>query len=361
MSLPDYRASPDRVQAPEALKPTIYIGTYQPRTSVFNQEIESWGVKTASGKPLTAEGIENLIGVKRRFVAQADETPLAMGLSAVDKLGINFADVVLFSTSFPTGQDLATEVSETFGLGTKPGGRINIHMACSGFVAGLSYLHQEQERLQGARILMINSERYHPFIKDLRDDDALTVDPGLCQTIFSDYATAMTFTLGEDLSILGVRSEFDFKPEENNFIRMPIAWENLDDGGIHMVKDVPPSLTGKIYQDGHNVFKTMIRKVPRMVEDLVGEIGIPFSDVSAVLTHQGSLRMTTGISEKLHPDLSHVRFDQEDGNVSSAAIPRLMKREIDEGRLFGGDTLVLAGFGGGLMASTAVIRLGKVA
>jgi len=360
MSLPDYRTSLDILQAPEALKPTIYISTYQPRRSVFNEEIESWGVKTASGKHLTAQGIEDLIGVKRRFVAQSDETPLMMGLSAVEKLGIQSADIILFSTSFPTGQDLATEVSETFGLGTKPGGRINVHMACSGFVAGLSYLYQEQGRLQGARVLMVNSEKYHPFMKNLRDEDALQVDPGLCATIFSDYATALTFTLGEDLSILGVKNEFNFSAEENSFIKMPIEWDNLDDGGVHMVKDVPASTTGKIYQDGHNVFKTMLKKIPRLVEGLVVDAGLPFSDISAVLTHQGSLRMTTGIAEKLNPELARVRFDQEDGNVSSAAIPRLMKREIDEGRLFGGDTLVLAGFGGGLMASTAVVKLGRV-
>lgn len=360
MSFPDLPKRNNGASEIEKKSPSLSIGLYRPEYALTNEEIESWGVTTSSGKPLTAASIEDLIGVKKRYVANDSETPLRMGLEAAygAVCGKPRADVLLVSTSFPTGEDLASRINSEFGLGVDQGERVNIHMACSGFAAGLAYLYERRLDLNGARVLFVSTEKYSPHLQDLRDKDALKIDPWLSQTIFSDMASATAFTLGQDLKILSSGSRFDFTDQENRYIGMPIDYEKLQDGGACIVKDVPTSPTGKIYQDGPHVFKTMVRQIPPLVSKVLMDAGMTYADIAAILTHQGSKRMTDGIENNLPGDNSHIRRDQEDGNASSVAIPRLLKREIDEGRLFAGERIVMAGFGAGLMASASVVELG---
>lgn len=360
MSFPDV---PQRnIVLPETEKkaPSLSIGLYRPKYSLTNEEIESWGVTTSSGKPLTAASIEDLIGIKQRYVADDSETALKMGLEAAygAVCGKPRADVLMVSTSFPTGQDLASRINNEFGLGVDKGERVNIHMACSGFAAGLAYLHERRLDLNGARVLFVSTEKYSPYLQDLREQDALKIDPWLSQTIFSDMASAVAFTLGQDLKILSTGSRFDFTNQENNYIGMPIDYEKLRDGGSCIVKDVPTSPTGKIYQDGPHVFKTMVRQIPPLVSKVLMDAGMTYADIAAIMTHQGSKRMTDGIESNLPDANPRIRRDQEDGNASSVAIPRLLKREIDENRIFAGEKIVMAGFGAGLMASASVVELG---
>lgn len=360
MSPPDYRPSnrpAQEVAEIEQKKPSLRLGTYQPRAALSNEEIESWGVKKPSGEVLTAAGIEGLIGVKRRFVADESETPLFMGLEAVKATGQYSADVLLVSTSFPTGEDMASRMNDEFGLGAKD--RVNFHMACSGFAAGLNYLFLQREKLQGARVLMVAAEKYHPHLQDLREPDALQKDPWLSQTIFSDGAAAMSFTLGEDLSILGAKNTHDFTPEQNAAIRMPIDYSGV--AGGYALKRVPPSPNGIVLQDGHSVYEVMSRRIPQFAGDLVEGSGVPITEITGIMTHQGSKKITDIIERRLKGSLGQVGHDQEDGNVSSAAIPKLMKRQIEERRILANDTFVIVGFGAGLMASGAIVKFGRVA
>ena len=77
--------------------------------------------------------------------------------------------------------------------------------------------------------------------------------------------------------------------------------------------------------------------------------------IKMVIPHQASRHMIDALAKRL-PALDFYR-DLEDGNWSSASIPKAMARALDEGAIGTGDKLVLAGFGAGLFASVAVVQL----
>ncbi|MGE5041859.1 MAG: 3-oxoacyl-ACP synthase III family protein [Candidatus Levyibacteriota bacterium] len=337
--------------------PTVKTSLYQPKRVLTNEEMVSWGLTSGTGKPLTAEGMEDLIGVKQRFIASPEETPLFMAMKAVEGLHPSGADVLLVSSSFPTGQDLAFRINDAYRLGVLPSNRLNIHMACSGFAAGLDWLHRQGKELEGARVLFVATEKYHPYLANLEDPESRERDPHMAQTIFSDGAAAVSFTLGEDLSILTAKSTDAFTREEDELLQMPVDFTLLK--GQVLIKRAPVSPDGIVHMDGHHVLEKMARVIPDFTRSLVDDAGLNPSDIAAVLFHQGSRKITEWQAKKLKGEYGLVGRDQEDGNMSSASIPKLMDRLVREGSLHQGNTSVMVGFGAGLMAAGAVVRFGR--
>jgi len=74
----------ERLNPPEIgqEKSNIVFGSYTPQRILTNQEIESWGIRTESGKFLTAEDILKKTGIEKRHVANDKETPLFMAIKA---------------------------------------------------------------------------------------------------------------------------------------------------------------------------------------------------------------------------------------------------------------------------------------
>lgn len=330
---------------------TISFGISLPKRIRTNAEIESWEVRTPGGNVLTASSIANRTGVLQRYVAE-DETPLSMGLvaakSALKKRGC--IDTVLVSSSYPQGVNLADETRKALNLSADT--EIEIGAACSGFVYGLTYLKKNEQRFKDKKILFVSTEKYSPTLADLRTDGT-EVDPSLAQTIFSDGAVAMVFTYGKDVEVLSYVN-YQFPEDVSQCLRMPI-----DSALIrypYLEQPVPQSISGKFEQDGAKVYTAVRDSIPALVKKAVEDAGLSSSDIDLVIPHQGSKRVVEGLSKQL-PDYAF-SYDMADGNFSSASIPKALMLAIDRGDVKRGGTVVLAGFGAGLFASVAVVRLG---
>jgi len=353
MSIAEQAKHPDSPRPPEAEnRPNIGFGTYLPEKILTNQEIESWRVSTPNGNILTAVNIQKRTGIVRRFVANEKETALFMGLNAAQQaLNGKKADAVIVSTSFPVGFNLSRRISEELGLSSSF--NLDVNAACSGFTFALAHIKDNEREFLGKRILLVSTEKYSPHLHDLRGG-GINTDPSLAQTIFSDGAIAMEWGHGRDLQVLSA-IDHKFPSDTDDFIKMPVNKTLLTPRSIDVPVPYPESR--KFEQDGAKVYRLICESVPPLIRKAIDEANLgPSQTIKMIIPHQGSGHMVKGISERLREH--HVYSDFEDGNFSSASIPKALSSVIEKGKIKKGDIVVLAGFGAGLFASTVVVRFG---
>lgn len=352
MSLAESSRHLDPPHSPEIPnKPSVVFGTYFPKTILTNQEIESWRVSTPNGHILTADNIQKKTGVTRRYVANPTETPLSMGLNAAAQaLNGKKADAVIVSTSFPTGINLSSRLQKEFGIS---GSNLDVHAACSGFTLSLAHIKQREQEFLGKKILLVSTEKYSPHLHSLRSAKVNT-DPSLAQTIFSDGAIAMVFEYGRDLQIISALNH-RFPKEVQSYIQMPVDKKLMIPPFIEEFVPYPES--GKFEQDGVKVYRLICENAPQLIEKAIGKANLDSSQtIRMVIPHQGSGHMVDGISQRLNG--YSVYNDFEEGNFSSASIPKALNAAIRKGEIKKGNIVVLAGFGAGIFASIVIVRLG---
>ncbi|MEK7616497.1 MAG: 3-oxoacyl-[acyl-carrier-protein] synthase III C-terminal domain-containing protein [Patescibacteria group bacterium] len=337
-------------------RPSVSYGVYKPALVLTNETIESWRVEVSSGQFLTAQSILQKTGIERRFHAAEDETVVDMALKvAEDVLAENQVDLILVSTSFPIGVNVATEVLRKLHL---TGGRLDIYAACSGFVRGLVFLKQNEDTFRGRRVFFLASEKYSDKLVDLREEEAIKRDPSLSQTIFSDGAAGLSFILGVNFNILAAESRMIDKV--TNLIRMPINWQLVREPFIN--EPVDRSHDGKFRQEGPAVYRQVLERIPQALGEFMAKYGIDPNEVGYIVPHQGSGRMVRALAERLTPSFKagQVVEDFKDGNFSSASIPKALVKLIQEDRLDPGKITLLLGFGAGrgLLGSIAACRIG---
>lgn len=327
---------------------TISFGLYIPQKTLTNEEIESWQVKTPGGNLLTAENILKRTGVERRHIATKAETIEQMGLAvaeqAMDKK--RRAGLLIATTSYPD-RNLSQYLIDTKNYSSLV--NIDIYAACSGFVRGLNFIKTHENTFMGHSVLMVASEKYSDKVFDLKK--GVEDDPSLAQTIFSDGAVAMHFIYGKDLRVLSGKNK-KLPGDLTSSIQMPIDRSKMRP--MYIEESVPNSASGKFEQDGKTVYRAVIENVPKLIRETLDKAHLKEKDIKLVIPHQGSGHIIDGLQKHL-PNMQ-VFSDIEDGNFSSASIPKALFKAREEGLIHRKDKVVLAGFGAGLFASVAVVE-----
>lgn len=329
----------------------LSFGIYLPKEFITNEQIEEWRIATQSGKLLTAFDIQDKIGIKRRFRAGPNESPIDMAIQAAHATGATLdVDAVITSSSYPLGVNISQEISKR--LQTPANFHLDIHAACSGFVRGLAYIKEHEEEFQGKKVLFVTTEKYSHTLVDLHGGGA-EIDRSMAQLIFSDGAAACIFEFGKDIRVLGYENT-KLPAIFNNCICMPIEKSLMREPFLE--EPIPNSANGYLEQDGPSVFKRVLSYIPDLNKKVVKNADLQPSDIKLVIPHQASGRMVDGLKERM----SDYTFfsDLEDGNFSSASIPKALARAIKEGAIQKGDKILLLGFGAGLYASSAIVELG---
>lgn len=327
---------------------TISFGLYIPQKTLTNQEIESWQVKTPGGNMLTAEDILKRTGIERRHIATKAETIEYMALAASDQaMGKKRrAGLLIATTSYPT-RNLSQHIMDTKNYSNLV--NMDIYAACSGFVRGLSFMKTHENTFMGHSVLMVASEKYSDKVFDLKK--GVEDDPSLAQTIFSDGAVAMHFIYGKDLRVLSANNR-KLPGDLTASIKMPIDRNRMRP--VYIEESVPLSPSGKFEQDGKTVYRAVIENVPKLIIQTIDKAHLKEKDIKLIIPHQGSGHIVDGLQKHL-PNMP-VFKDVEDGNFSSASIPKAILRAREEGLIHRKDRVVLAGFGAGLFASVAVVE-----
>jgi 3-oxoacyl-[acyl-carrier-protein] synthase-3 len=138
-------------------------------------------------------------------------------------------------------------------------------------------------------------------------------------------------------------------------------------GGMHLYRTGlsdklngnPLAGSGKLVQNGREIYKFAVTAVPHGISTLLGKSGLQTSGIDWFIPHSANLRIIESICEK-----SGIPFDKalyslvQYGNTSGASIPLALHLGIKEGKVKSGDTLLLYGFGGGLVHAGLVLQWG---
>ena len=108
--------------------------------------------------------------------------------------------------------------------------------------------------------------------------------------------------------------------------------------------------------DGKEIYKFATRQMPRDVDIAMKALSLKPEDIDWVLPHQANIRIIKEASRRLKIPIEKFYVNiHEVGNTSAASIPIALDEMNKKKLLKKGDTVVIAGFGGGLTSACAVL------
>lgn len=109
--------------------------------------------------------------------------------------------------------------------------------------------------------------------------------------------------------------------------------------------------------NGKEVFKIAVRSMEEISREALAEAGVSVDQVSLVIPHQANRRIITALAGRLGVPMEKVVVNLEKyGNTSAASVPVALDEARRQGRIRGGDIVLLNAFGAGFAWGAAVIR-----
>ena len=307
------------------------IGTYVPTRILTNNDLEKM-VDTSD------EWIFQRTGIRERRIAADNEFTSDLAIAAVEKLietyqkSVTDVDMILVATSTPDYPfpSVATQIQAHFGI--EQAGAMDLSATCAGFTFALHVANTMISSGLHQKVLVVAAETLSKV------------------TDYTDRTTCILFGDGAGAVVV----ERDEKaPGFHSFYL-----GSKGDGGIHVYRsgmsetmfgrDLTP--TGCIVQNGREVYKWAATTIPKGMEQVVTRAGKSLEDVDWFIPHSANLRMIESICEKSDFPIEKTLVSMTHyGNTSAASIPLALDLGIQQGRIKSGDTLLLYGFGGGLV------------
>jgi 3-oxoacyl-[acyl-carrier-protein] synthase-3 len=296
-------------------------GTALPDKVLTNADLESI-LDTSDEWIVERTGIH-----ERRIGGTTASLASEAGADALTRAGLTGADIdnVLVATSTPdmTMPATASLVHEQLGV---RGGAFDLNAACSGFVYGL-VVAAGLAALGTSRQLLIGSET----MSRITDWD----DRGTA-ILFADGAGAVVI---ESVDGAGDLLGYDLAAEDDT---------------THLLYT---EHGGYLRMEGREVFRRAVRSTLESIDRTLDHAGLSMGDVDLFVPHQANVRIMEAIAERLDYGMDRVAVVLDrTGNTSSASIPLALADAAANDRLRPGHVVLLAGFGAGMTAATAVLR-----
>lgn len=315
----------------------------------LSSEFPEWEVEKIAGKT----------GVRKRHLAAPDECSSDLAVRAAEQLfrggtcAPEAVDYVLLCTQSPDHflPTTACLVQDRLGIRTSAGA-LDFCLGSSGYVYGIGLAHGLIASGQALTVLLLTAETYSKFIH-----------PGdrSVRTIFGDAATAtLVGAVDADRPFLGpFVYGTDGKGGPNLIVpaggmRTPRTVETAvaaaDDSGNVRSRD-------NLYMNGAEVFNFTLTRVPRCISELLEKAGFQLENIDLFVFHQANAFMLEHLRKKLKiPPEKFVVAMEDSGNTGSCTIPIALKHAWNEGRVAGGSTVMLVGYGPGYSWGGAILR-----
>ena len=321
------------------------IGMYVPPKVVTNKDLEGM-------MDTTDQWIQERSGIQERHHVDGEgTTDLALKATeeALEKAGMTAEDVdhIIFSTMandyfFPGGGPMMTK---RLGIPGTPA--VDIRMACSGFLYGLSIAKAFIESGAYDNVLLITSE-VQSVAMDFSTAGRDTA------VLFGDGAAAVVLKASnEDRGLLSVKTHSDGRYAEDLMLRSPSSMDSQ-----FLSNEIFEKGYDRVIMNGRNVFKHAITKFPQVINEALEAAGVSKDKVKLVVPHQANLRITEAVAKRLELELHTVVYSNihKYGNTTSASIPIALYEALAEGRIESGDYIVVASFGAGFTWGASVIK-----
>lgn len=310
------------------------VGGYLPARVVTNEEL-------ARTVDTTDAWIVERTGIRQRHLAAEHETCAFMGAEAGRAAlaqagaGVGEVDAIILATSTPDQAFPATAVRVQAMLGMGQGFGFDLAAACSGFVYGLSVADGMIRAGQVRGVLVIGSEVYSRILD--------WSDRGTC-VLFGDGAGAVFLRAGPEDGPGVLSTHLHAQGSLGDILYV--------DGAVGR-RDLP----GHLRMNGREVFRHAVSKLAAAVDEALLANGLGHGDVDWLVPHQANRRIIDAMGKKLGlaPERVVVTVDRH-ANTSAASIPLALAEAVGDGRIKGGDLVLLEALGGGLTWGSALIR-----
>lgn len=314
----------------------IGTGSFLPEKILTNADLEKI-VET------THEWIVERTGIHQRHIAGDHETALSMAEAAariaMTSAGLVPADIgmIVIATTTPENMFPSTACLLQQRLGIAGCAAFDLNStACAGFVYALSIADQYIRSGSVKYALVIGSEVMSRVID--------WSDRSIC-VLFGDGAGAVVLGASEEPGILSTHLHAD--GTHKDVLSLPTS--------VAKPMDFEEALYMKMA--GNQLFKLAVNILGDLFDETLSANALTKADVDWLVPHQANIRIIQAMAKKLDLPLEKVAITLEDqGNTSSASIPLALDKAIRDGRIKRGETLLLEGFGGGLVWGSALVK-----
>jgi 3-oxoacyl-[acyl-carrier-protein] synthase-3 len=321
------------------------IGHYVPERVVTNFDLEKL-------MDTTNEWIIERTGIQERRWVEPGTGTSDLGVKAAEKAIVmagvtaNDIDLIIFATltsdyAFPGSSALVQKK-----MGMRNIGALDITVACSAFVYGVSIGDQYIKTGQANNVLVIGAEIQSTGL------DVSTRGRDMA-VLFGDGAGAAVLQRSEDNSeILSTHLHIDGNFLKELWAEAPtslekprISHEMLDEG-----RQFPQ-------MNGREVFRNAVTRFPEVIYEALEANNLSIEDVKLVIPHQANLRITQMVAKRLKIGMDQIYSNIERyGNTTGASIPIAISEALEEGKIKKDDIIILAAFGAGFSWASAAIR-----
>ena len=312
-------------------------GHYLPKRIVENSEFE----RTLD---TSDEWIYSRSGIKRRHIANKDETTSAMATiaakEALEDAGLVAEDIdaiiLATSTSDLTFPSAATMVQANLGM-TK-GFAYDVQAVCAGFVFALANANALIISGQAKKVLVIGSETFSKLMD------------------WEDRSTCVLFGDGAGAVIVSAENGTGGKSDRG------ILASDLNSDGtlkniLYVDGGVSTQSTGYLRMHGKEVYRHAIEKLATTAQNSMETAGVSVSEIDWIVPHQANIRIIHGTAKKMGiPKERVLTTVQDHGNTSAASIPLALSVSKINGFIKKNDLIVTEAIGGGLAWGSLVIR-----
>jgi 3-oxoacyl-[acyl-carrier-protein] synthase-3 len=313
-------------------------GAYLPAQIVTNEEL-------AQKVDTTDEWIRQRTGIRQRHIAAEGEMTSDLGgaaaKEAMAQAGVKPGDIdlIICATSTPdeTFPATATRIQER--LGVTQGAAFDVQAVCSGFVYGLSVADNFLRVGQAKTALVIGAET---FSRILDWEDRSTC------VLFGDGAGAVVLQATQGAGAASARGI--------------LSTHIYSDGRHHdaLYVDGGPSSTGKVghlRMEGKEVFRHAVVRMAEAIDTALEANGLTPGDIDWLVPHQANIRIIESMGRRLNlpSDRVVVTVDRH-ANTSAASIPLALTEAVGDGRIRGGDLIMMEAMGGGFTWGSALVR-----
>lgn len=280
------------------------------------------------------EWIRERTGIGRRHVIEEETTSYMAGQAAaraVEQSGIDPAeiDLILVATSsseviYPCA---ACEVQKAVGAVHAAG--YDLNAACTGFVLAFNTAQAYISAGLYRTILVVGAESMSNMVD--------WTDRSTC-ILFGDGAGAVILRAEEGNPVYMAAHSDGVKGEAlTQLSRHRRGWKKEEEKESY------------IHMDGQAVFKFAVRKVPEIIEEVLGQTDVKLEEIDYFILHQANRRIIEAVAKRLKTDISKFPMNLEEyANTSAATVPILLDEMNRRGMFRRGQKIILSGFGAGL-------------
>jgi 3-oxoacyl-[acyl-carrier-protein] synthase III len=289
----------------------------------------------------TDEWIVERTGIRERRFAEQDEALTDVALpaaqEALSRAGVEGKDIDLLICAtvtpdmmFPTSSAIMADR-----LGAGEAGAYDLLAGCTGFMYAIAQAYGMLASGLSRRALVVGGDVLSKIL-DWTDRSTLV--------LFGDGAGAVVLERVDRGGFLGFELGADGAGGEHLWLP--------GSGSRHF--DDPDSF---VKMNGREVFKFATRVLVSSAEKLLAECGKTVADVDVYVPHQANRRIINHAAGKLGiPEEKVVVNVDRYGNTSSGSIPLALAEAEADGRLRGGELVLLTGMGAGLTWGSALIE-----